>query len=163
MTDTAANRFIAPALIVVASLVASAALAALALSIGRSAGSTYHTPPWALVLHLATVIPALPLGAWMLWARKGDTRHKMLGRVWGVMMIVTAITSFWIRDLTGSIGPIHIFSAVTLVSIPLGVYRIRTGNVVAHRRAMTYTYMGLCGAGLYALVPGRLLGTLIFG
>ena len=152
----------APILVLLATAGITYALVALAVSMGRAPGVTYHTPLPVLVIHLATVIPAVPLGAYVLWSRKGDAMHKRLGRLWAAMMLITAIDSFWVRGMTGAIGPIHIFSAITLVSIPLAIYHIRTGNVEAHRRAMTYTYIGLLVAGLFAMVPGRLLGSLLF-
>ena len=121
-----------------------------------------------IIIHLATVIPAIPLGAYILWRRKGDRLHKMMGRTWGMLMIVTAIASFWIgRPGTGIAGSgfsfIHIFSVVTLISIPWGVWCIRKGNVAGHFRAMQGPYIGLLIAGLFAFIPGRTLGALIFG
>ena len=132
-------------------------------AIGRSPHNDYQTPQWAVVIHLLTVIPALPLGAYMLYAQKGDALHKTLGRFWAMLMLITAIDSFWIRYLTGHIGPIHIFSVVTLISLPLAVYQIRKGDVAGHRRAMQGTYIGLCAAGLFAIMPGRTLGNFLFG
>ena len=145
------------------SVMATAGLIALGFVV-RSFGTTdYETPRWAIIIHLATVIPGLPLGAWVLWSKKGTVAHKMAGRVWGLMMLVTAIDSFWIRSLTGSIGPIHLFSVLTLVSIPLGVWHIRNGNVRGHERAMRGVYIGLVTAGAFSMIPGRLMGSVIFG
>lgn len=126
-------------------------------------GIGYQTPNWAIYIHLATVIPGLPLGAWVLWSRKGTPAHKMAGRVWALMMVITAIDSFWIRSLTGGISPIHIFSVITLVSIPRGIYYARIGNIPGHVSAMRGVYIGLVIAGLAALVPGRYLFATIFG
>jgi uncharacterized membrane protein len=134
-----------------------------AVSIGRGSEDHYVTPLWALAVHLSTVIPAVPLGAYVLLRKKGDALHRMLGKVWAIMMMVTAIVSFWVRGATGHIGPIHIFSIVTLISIPLAIYHIRNGNVRGHMRAMRGPYIGLCVAGLFALAPGRMLGNMIFG
>ena len=44
-----------------------------------------------VMLHLATVVPALLLGPVVLLRRKGDATHRMLGRIWAVLMLVTAI------------------------------------------------------------------------
>jgi uncharacterized membrane protein len=132
-------------------------------AIGGADRGDWHTPSFAIPLHLATVIPALPLGLWVLLREKGTATHKLLGRVWGVLMLVTALDSLLIRDLTGGLEPIHIFSVVTLVSIPLGIWHIRRGNIQGHRRAMIGPYIGLIVAGLFALSPGRLLGTMLFG
>ena len=121
-----------------------------------------------IIIHLATVIPAIPLGAYILWRKKGDGFHKMMGRTWGFLMIATAVSSFWIgRPGTGLAGTgfsfIHIFSVITLISVPLGIWHIRKGNVKAHYRAMQGPYIGLLIAGLFAFIPGRVLGSLVFG
>jgi len=127
-------------------------------TIGRGASAN-----WALMLHLATVVPALFLGAAVLALRKGTALHKALGRIWAALMMVTAIASFWLHDLMGHLSPIHIFSVITLVSIPLAIWRARKGDVTGHRRAMLGPYVGLVVAGLFAFIPGRLLGTLVAG
>ena len=120
-------------------------------------GTSYQTPAWAVYIHLATVIPALPLGAWVLWSQKGTPAHKMAGRVWALMMVITAIDSFWIRSLTGGIGPIHLFSVLTLYSIPKAIWYARIGNIKGHVSAMRGVYIGLCIAGAFAMMPGRFL------
>lgn len=127
-------------------------------------GHAYRTPDWAIALHLATVVPAVPLGAWVLWRRpKGDRLHRIAGRIWVVLMLVTAIDSFWIRTLTGTIGPIHIFSALTLVALPRAIWQARMGRIDKHMAGMRGTYIGLIVAGLFAMAPGRMLWSLLFG
>lgn len=122
-----------------------------------------------VILHLATVIPALPLGAYILLRRKGDRLHKFLGRMWGSLMMITAITSFWLGRSDGSglfgthLSFIHIFAVVTLVSIPFGVWQARVGNIKQHYRAMLGPYIGLIIAGIFAFIPGRIMGSLVFG
>ncbi len=121
-----------------------------------------------VIIHLSTVVPAIPLGAYVLWRQKGDQLHKHLGRIWGLLMITTAIASFWIGRPGHGIGGsgfsfIHIFSVVTLVSIPYGIWQIRRGNVVEHYRAMQGPYIGLLIAGLFSFIPGRIMGSLVFG
>ncbi len=129
---------------------------------GRGEGM-WENSPLLLGIHLATVIPALPLGAWVLRARKGDARHKQAGRIWAMAMMITAIVSLWLRSDDGSMSPIHIFSFMTMLSIPMGVYYAKVGNIGAHRSAMMGPYVGLAIAGMFAFLPGRLLGTLVFG
>jgi uncharacterized membrane protein len=148
-------------------LIAGAAIALLtltltALSFGLSpatGGEKAMSLP--LVIHLATVLPALPLGAYILLRPKGDGVHRLLGRIWAALMVITAISSFWLQE-SGGLSFIHIFAVITLVSIPLAIFWIRRGNVERHRRAMTNTYIGLVIAGLFAFAPGRLLGTWLF-
>lgn len=123
------------------------------------------TPIWAIWLHVAVVLPAVPLGAWILWRPKGTSIHKFAGRLWAMLMLITAVDSYWLRTLdSGSgLGPIHLLSALTLVSVPMGIFYIRRGDVAAHVRAMRGNYIGLCIAGTAALIPGRFLGALFFG
>lgn len=124
-----------------------------------------HLP---VAIHLITVLPALPLGAYILWAGKGTPAHKALGRIWAGLMLVTSVVSFWIGQPGHGIAGtgysfIHIFSVVTLVSIPAGIAAARRGDIRRHQRAMTGPYIGLVIAGLFAFVSGRILGTLVFG
>lgn len=125
--------------------------------------SGYVTPRWALVIHLFTVFPAFLLGAWILWRPKGTAAHRLVGRIWTILMLITAIDSFWIRSLTGGISIIHFLSAITLVSIPFAIWHARNGRIDSHMRSMRTVYISLCIAGLFAMLPGRIMGDMIFG
>ncbi len=172
---TARNGYSLPALLLIAGATLLMALILMALSNFGSSADTVHVPPaqerltLPIIIHLATVIPALPMGAYILWRRKGDWLHKLLGRIWAALMLTTAIVSFWIGrpDGTGLFGThlsfIHIFSVVTLLSIPLGIWMARIGRIEDHYRAMQGPYIGLVIAGLFAFLPGRILGNLAFG
>ena len=116
-----------------------------------------------LTLHLMTVIPAVPLGAYVLIRRKGDRLHKLLGRAWALMMIGAALSSFGLKGLTGGFSWIHLLSILTLVTIPRGVIQAMRRDFLSHQRSMTLTYAGLVGAGLFTFVPGRLLASWLFG
>ena len=144
--------------LIVGALVASAILRA------TGGTSTYETPPLAIWLHLSTVVPAVPLGAWLLWRKKkGDVAHRIGGRIWALMMVVTAIDSFWIRTITGGIGPIHLFSVLVMVQVPRAIWFARSGQIDRHMKAMRGTYFGLIAAGVIAMAPGRMLWMLLFG
>ena len=122
----------------------------------------------AVMIHLGTALPALLLGPIILFRRKGDKRHKLLGRIWVGLMLVTAIASAFIRAPGAGVAGtgfsfIHIFTVWTLISVPMGLYFIRRGNQKAHRDTMTGLYAGLCIAGAFTLIPGRLLGNMVFG
>ena len=116
-----------------------------------------------LTLHLLSVIPALPLGAYILLLRKGDRPHKLLGRVWAFMMMTAALSSFGLHGMTGHLSWIHILSIVTIVSIPRAVIQVIRGNVAGHRRTMTLVYVGLIIAGAATFIPGRLFAGWLFG
>jgi uncharacterized membrane protein len=134
-----------------------------ALSKGQQGpAAPHHAMSLALIIHLGTVLPALPLGGYLLIRRKGDRLHRLLGRVWAALMVVTAIASFWLRG-NGGFSFIHLFSIATLIGVPLAVLAIMRGHLARHRAAMTRVYIGLVVAGLFAFAPGRLLYVWTFG
>ena len=117
-----------------------------------------------LVGHLLAALIALPLGGYQLFRpTKGDPRHVLLGRLWAVLMIWVAITSFWLRDLNpGEFSLLHILSVVTLVTVTLGVVMARRGNIPAHKGNMRGSWLGLCGAFIGAIaVPDRTIPTFV--
>lgn len=120
-----------------------------------------HT--WTLLLtsHVLAALVSVALGLVQLVRRKGDQRHRHLGRVWVVLMLWTAVSSFWIRHLRdGAFSWLHILSLVTLVTVTLGVWRIRRGDVQAHRGNMIGSWLGSVSAMVFALaVPTRMIPT----
>ena len=114
-----------------------------------------------IAIHIAAAAFALLGGALVLARRKGTLSHKWLGRMWLGAMTVVALSSFWIFEIRQGAGPswVHLLSAWTLVSIALAVWFIRRGNVRAHKGFMIGTYLGLVGAGIGALAPGRFLSS----
>ena len=120
--------------------------------------------PWTLLLvsHVAAALTSVVLGGYQVWRRpKGDLRHRLLGRAWAVLMLWTAITSFWIRDINeGAFSWLHVLSVVTLVTVTLGVVNARRGAIEAHRGNMVGSWLGAVGAMLAAVaVPGRMVPT----
>jgi uncharacterized membrane protein len=95
----------------------------------------------------------------MLLRTKGTASHKRLGRVWVAVMLVVAISSFWIRR--DGFSWIHLLSIWTLISLAAAIWFIRRGNVRAHQGFMVGTFLGLVGAGIGAFAPGRLLSALL--
>jgi uncharacterized membrane protein len=110
-----------------------------------------------ITLHLSAALLALVLGAIVLASPKGTRRHKVLGRAWVGLMMVVAVSSFWI-----GFSWIHLLSIWTLISLGCAIWFIRRGNVRAHRGFMIGTFLGLAGAGLGALAPGRMLYVFLF-
>lgn len=120
-------------------------------------------------IHLATVVPCLLIGGWLLLRRKGTPQHKRLGRVYATLMLATGAVTLAMPALVGPtvlnhFGIIHLFSVLALVSIPVAVVAIRVGNVRTHRGTMLGLYLGgILIAGAFALAPGRLLHGWLFG
>ena len=117
--------------------------------------------------HLLTAMAALLLGGVVLWRRKGTGSHRALGWAWVVLMGSTALASAFIRDdhlpNVAGITPIHAFTVLVSVNLPRGIWCIRRGQVQAHRKTMRGLFIGACVlAGVFTLLPGRFLGTLLW-
>lgn len=105
--------------------------------------------------HLAAAVLGLILGGAVLARSKGTRSHKVLGRTWVALMLVVALSSFWI--VPNGFSWIHLLSIWTLISLAAAIWFIRRGNVRAHKGFMVGTFVGLAGAGLGAMAPGRFL------
>jgi uncharacterized membrane protein len=119
-------------------------------------------------LHLGTVLPAFVIGTYILFIRKGTPRHKKLGKIYVGFMLVTAFVTLFMPAVVGPtflnhFGFIHLLSLLVFVTVPLAILAIRKGNVRAHKRHMLGMYVGaLLIAGTLAVMPGRMIHTLLF-
>jgi uncharacterized membrane protein len=124
------------------------------------------TAPLAVQIHVATVLPAAVIGAFLLlWRRKGSNLHRQLGKLWMVLMVTTALSTFFIHsfDLVYGFSPIHILSVLTIGNC-WGAYRmVRNGNIRGHRIALTQAYVwGILVAGSFTLLPHRIMNRVVF-
>jgi uncharacterized membrane protein len=120
----------------------------------------------AIPLHAFAAMGAFVLGVVQLAAPKGTLPHRVLGFIWVSLMLLVAISSFWIHQirLLGPWSPIHLLSIFTLIVIPLGVWRAHRHRVADHRLIMVLTFSGaLVIAGLFTLLPGRIMHAVVFG
>lgn len=126
------------------------------------------TYPVLTYFHLVTVLFAFLLGTYLLFNHKGTPRHKMLGKLYMLLMMTTAIfalfmpatvgPSFW-----GHFGYIHLLCLLVLYTVPSAYLAARNGNVKKHRMAMINLYVGaILVAGGFTLMPGRLLHSWLF-
>jgi uncharacterized membrane protein len=114
-------------------------------------------------IHFIAAVTALALGAMVFLARKGTFLHRVAGRTWAGLMLVTAVSTFWIKA-NGSYSWIHLLSILTLVLLAGVVYAAIKGNIRRHRAGVIGLYSGsLVVAGLFALLPHRLLGKMLWG
>jgi uncharacterized membrane protein len=121
-----------------------------------------------IFFHLVTAVAAFVLGLFMLLRRKGTYSHRLLGWIWVALMGSTALASTFIRDykLPNVYGytPIHLFTVTVAVMLPLGIWYVKRGRIEGHRKTMQRMYLGACViAGLFTLLPGRFLGSLLWG
>lgn len=120
-------------------------------------------------LHLATVVPAFFIGGLQLIRRKGDSSHRLLGRIYMLMMLATGLITLIMPAqvgprFIGHFGFIHIFSLMALTGVPMAYFAARHGYIRAHRFAMISLYVGgILIAGAFAFSPGRMLHEWLFG
>ena len=120
----------------------------------------------AIPLHAFAAMTAFVLGAVQLAAPKGTLPHRTLGWIWVAVMAIVAGSSFWIHQirLVGPWSPIHLLSIFTLVMLPLGVWMAHRHRVADHRRIMILMFSGApVIAGLFTLLPGRIMHAVVFG
>jgi uncharacterized membrane protein len=121
-----------------------------------------HPVPPVTYVHLAAAVAALVIGTIQLARTKGTPSHRRIGWTWVTLMFIVAVSSLWLPSFLHFTW-IHIFTLITLISLPLALWRIRHGNVAGHAAAMKGLYIGgLVVAGIFTLIPGRLLGNLLW-
>ena len=120
----------------------------------------------AIPIHAFAAMTAFALGVVQLAAPKGTLPHRTLGWIWVLLMLSVAISSFWIHQirLWGPWSPIHLLSIFVLITVPLAVWRAHQHRVADHRRIMISVFAGaLVIAGLFTLLPGRIMHAVVFG
>lgn len=121
--------------------------------------------PFVIQLHASTAIGALVLGTVQMFAPKGTIPHRAVGYVWAVLMVTTAISAIFIRQINdGGFSFIHIFVPLTLMAVYGMIANARRGLINKHRNAVYGAFFGaLVIPGLFAFMPGRLMHVMVFG
>ncbi|MBW9071618.1 DUF2306 domain-containing protein [Agrobacterium sp. 16-172Ci] len=120
----------------------------------------------AVQFHVATVVPAALLGAFIFLRPKGTAIHRLLGKIWVVLMVATAASTFFIHELKVFYGfsPIHLLSIFTIYGCLQSIYFARRGDIRRHMRIMQSVYLGgIVIAGGFTFVPGRIMHEVAFG
>ncbi len=124
------------------------------------------TAPLPISLHGFAAISAFGIGASQLLLPKGTPRHRVVGWTWVILMAIVAISSFWIHTICTFAGfsPIHALSIFTLICLPVAVQHARMGRIQNHKYFMlALFFFALVIAGLFTLVPGRIMHDVVFG
>ncbi len=114
-------------------------------------------------IHLATVLLAFTLGTFLLFQKKGTALHRLIGKYFMVLMLVTAIVALFMpaqvgQKFLGHFGFIHLFCLLVFYSVPSAYFAVRKGNIVKHKTNLIGVYVGgILIAGAFAFMPGRLL------
>lgn len=134
-----------------------AMLAAMSLAVWRGR-EQLAALPFTYPLHFGTLAIALALTPILLLRAKGDKYHRYMGYVWLSAMVVTAVDTFFIRDINaGGFSLIHLLSVFVLFVSWRIWATARAGNHVAHRRHVHGVVLGgLLIAGFFTFMFNRL-------
>ena len=103
------------------------------------------------LIHFIASIFALLLGTFILLLTKGTTKHKVIGRLYALTMLVVLITAFMTYRLFGTWGLFHwtaVISSLTIICglIPILIKRPINNYKSLHFSFMYWSIMGVYGA-----------------
>jgi uncharacterized membrane protein len=119
--------------------------------------------------HLITVVPCFIIGTILLLIKKGTSIHRNFGRIYMILMMITAIITLFMPAIVGPrflnhLGYIHLFSFLTIYTVPTAYLAIKKGDIKSHKRKMIVLYFGaIIIAGGFTFFPGRYLYEMFFG
>lgn len=122
-----------------------------------------------MFMHLATVVPSFIIGTVLLLIKKGTAIHKKAGRIYMILMMITAVITLFMPahvgpQLLNHFGWIHSFSFLTIYTVPTAYIAVKKGNIKSHKRKMILLYFGaIIIAGGFTFFPGRYLYEIFFG
>lgn len=120
-----------------------------------------------IAFHLVCAIGATAVGPIALWARRRGAQrpalHRAAGYAFVLLMLGTALSAMFMRDFrlpnVAGFTPVHLLIPTTLGSLGLSFWHLAHHRIDWHRRIMRILYFGAClVAGVFTLLPGRLLG-----
>jgi uncharacterized membrane protein len=120
----------------------------------------------AIQIHAFAAMTAFVLGVVQLAAPKGTLPHRTIGWIWIALMAVAAVSTAFVHEIRmwGPWSPIHLLSILTLVMLPIAMWRAHRHDVLNHRKAMLGLFLGaLVIAGLFTFLPGRIMHAVVFG
>ncbi len=116
-------------------------------------------------IHIVTAVVALPLGLWQLLAPKGTSVHRLLGRIYVPVMLVSLISALVTFRPGTQFVFFYILAIVSLITLAGGMGNLRRwlrhGNP-AHLRSHKID-MGFSWLGLFMAFVSQLLVNPRFG
>lgn len=107
-------------------------------------------------VHVMLAVLCLILGPVIFLRRKGDARHRLLGRIWASMMLVVNVSALLTYDINGRPNMFHIFAVINLIALIPGIIFIwrykrsrKAQHLLMHRKLMVWAYFGLAAAGVW--------------
>ncbi|WP_111979602.1 DUF2306 domain-containing protein [Algibacillus agarilyticus] len=94
-------------------------------------------------VHICLGFLSLFTGLYILFTRKGNRKHKLVGRVYFISMLGLNLTSFGIYKLFNGWGIFHWMAVASLIPLIAGYIAIIYKNINAHYYFMCWSYIGL--------------------
>jgi uncharacterized membrane protein len=109
------------------------------------------------LIHLISSIVALVTGTLVLMIKKGTIRHKQMGYVYVISMVLLLLTSFMIYRLFNGWGIFHYTTIASLLTISLGMIPIWTKKPTQQWKYMHFSFMYWSVIGLYSAFVAEVL------
>jgi uncharacterized membrane protein len=113
------------------------------------------------LIHLIVSIIALITGLVVLITTKGTKRHKQIGYIYAISMVILNITAFMIYKLFGKFGIFHWFAVVSCLTLLLGIYPVLVKNFKNYL-LVHFNYMYWSVVGLYCAFCAEILTRIPF-
>ncbi len=117
------------------------------------------------LIHLVTALIAMVTGAMVLVSKKGTRKHRLIGYVYFVAMVLMNLSAFALYNLFGSWGIFHWAAVVSLLTVIGGVrvaIRRKPGWLYPHLAWMYWSVIGLYAA-FFSEAFTRIPSTPFFG
>lgn len=108
-------------------------------------------------IHLISSIVALATGTLVLFMNKGTIRHKQIGYMYVISMVLLLLTSFMIYRLFNGWGIFHYTTIASLLTLSLGMIPIWTKHPPKKWRFMHFSFMYWSVIGLYSAFVAEVL------
>jgi uncharacterized membrane protein len=102
------------------------------------------------LIHFIASIAALVLGTLVLVFPKGTAKHKVIGRLYGLTMLLVLITAFMTYRLFGTWGIFHWAAVIASLTLVGGLVPILTKSPTRHYASLHFNFMYWSVIGVYA-------------
>lgn len=104
-------------------------------------------------IHIVLAIASLVLGAVVLLQKKGGKRHRRLGYLYSVALLLVNLSALSVYEESEGPGPFHVLALISLATLiagfaPAFLRKPRNAWMNLHAYFMSWSYVGLVAAGV---------------
>jgi uncharacterized membrane protein len=101
------------------------------------------------LIHFTASIFALLFGTFIIVLNKGTTKHKIIGRLYALTMLVVLITAFMTYRLFGTWGIFHWTAVISSLTLICGLEPILTKRPINNYKSLHFSFMYWSIMGVY--------------